>query len=246
MMRFRDKVAVVTGGAHGIGAATCRRLVEEGATVVVADLDEVGAGRLVAELGSPAHAVRLDVADAESWATLAMWIAGSGPGVVDVIVNNAFTVTVQPAADLAPTDWDRQLAVDLTSVYYCVRTFLPMLTARRGAMVNVSSVHALVGYPGHPAYAAAKGGVTALTRQLSAEYGASVRFNAVLPGSIQTRIWDGATPAELAHHAQLAPVGRLGRPEEVAAAIAFLASADASYVSGICLAVDGGLTTSRR
>lgn len=244
-MRFQDKVAIVTGGANGIGAATCQRLVAEGATVVVADVDAAGAERLADKLGPSAHAAPLDVADPDSWATLASWICSSGPRGVDVVVNNAFTVTVQPAADLAPADWDRQLAVDLSSVYYCVRTFLPMMTARRGAVVNVSSVHALVGYRGHPAYAAAKGGVAALTRQLAAEYGATVRFNAVLPGAIETRVWDGATPEELAHHAQLAPVGRLGRPEEVAAAIAFLASADASYVSGACLAVDGGLTTSR-
>jgi glucose 1-dehydrogenase len=240
-MRFVGKRALVTGGANGIGAATCRRLVDEGAYVLVADVDDEGARRLVAELGSAARAVHLDVADAASWDALGTAEADG----VDVVVNNAFTVTVQPAGELAPGDWDRQLAVDLSSVYHSVRTFLPSLIDRHGAVVNVASVHAVVGYRGHPAYAAAKGGVTALTRQLSADYGAQVRFNAVLPGAIDTRVWDGADAAERAHHAGLAAMNRFGRPAEVAAAIAFLASDDASYVCGACLTVDGGLTTAR-
>lgn len=240
-MRFTGKRALVTGGANGIGAATCRRLVEEGAQVLVADIDDAGTGRLVAELGHAAQSVHLDVADATSWDAL----AGAEPDGVDVVVNNAFTVTVRPAGELAPPDWDRQLAVDLTSVYHSVRVFLPSLIERHGAVVNVASVHAVAGYRGHPAYAAAKGGVTALTRQLSADYGARVRFNAVLPGAIDTRVWDGADAAERAHHAALAAMGRFGQPGEVAAAIAFLASDDASYVCGACLTVDGGLTTAR-
>lgn len=240
-MRVAGKCAVVTGGAHGIGAATCRRLVAEGAEVVIADVDDVPAHALADELGDSARAVHLDVGVADEWEA----VAGELGGRVDVVVNNAFTVTVRPLGELAPADWDRQIAVDLSAVYHCARVFLPALLQRHGAIVNVASVHAVVGYRGHPAYAAAKGGVTALTRQLSAEYGDRVRVNAVLPGAIDTRTWDAADAAERAHHALLAPAGRLGRPAEVAAAIAFLASDDASYVSGVCLAVDGGLTTAR-
>ena len=243
--RFTGLTALVTGGGHGIGAATCRRLAAEGAVVVVADLDLDAAEVVAAELGDHGRAVRLDVGAPESWDALADWAGGVGaPDGFDVVVNNAFTVVVRPAGELSPADWDRQIAVDLSGVYHCIRVLLDGLVARRGAVVNVASVHAVTGYPGHPAYAAAKGGVVALTRQLSAEYGASVRFNAVLPGAIQTRLWDTATPEDLAHHAGLAAAKRLGRPEEVAAAIAFLASSDASYVSGACLTVDGGLTTS--
>lgn len=240
-MRFAGKRALVTGGANGIGAATCRRLVDEGAQVIVGDIDDAGAARLASELGPAARWVHLDVADAASWDAL----AGATAGGVDVVVNNAFTVTVRPAGELSPLDWERQLAVDLSSVYHSVRAFLPSLIDRHGAVVNVASVHAVVGFRGHPAYAAAKGGVTALTRQLSADYGAHVRFNAVLPGAIDTRVWDGADEDELAHHAGLAAMGRFGRPAEVAAAVAFLASDDSSYVCGACLTVDGGLTTTR-
>jgi glucose 1-dehydrogenase len=244
-MRFAGLTALVTGGAHGIGAATCRRLASEGAVVVVADLDVDAAEALAVELGDRGRAVRLDVGDPTSWDALAAWVEGAGgPGGFDVVVNNAFALVVKPAGELSPADWDRQIAVDLSAVYHCIRVLLDGLVERRGAVVNVASVHAVMGYPGHPAYAAAKGGVVALTRQLSAEYGASVRFNAVLPGAIRTRLWDAATPEDVAHHSGLAAAKRLGRPEEVAAAIAFLASSDASYVSGAGLTVDGGLTTS--
>jgi NAD(P)-dependent dehydrogenase (short-subunit alcohol dehydrogenase family) len=244
-MRFNGLDALVTGGAHGIGAATCRRLAAEGAAVVVADLDLTAAERLADELGERGQAVRLDVGEPASWDALADWAGGVGaPDGFDVVVNNAFTLVAKRAGELSPADWDRQIAVDLSGVYHSVRVLLDGLVQRRGAVVNVASVHAVMGYRGHPAYAAAKGGVVALTRQLSAEYGERVRFNAVLPGAIRTRIWDDATPEDLAHHAGLAAAKRLGEPQEVAAAIAFLGSGDASYISGVCLPVDGGLTTS--
>ena len=244
-MRFDGKNALVTGGAHGIGAATCRRLVAEGATIVVADIDGESAARLAAELGPAATGYGLDVADPTAWDRLGRWLADEGPGPLDVLVTNAYTLTVQPAMELALADWDRQIAVDLSSVYYAVRTLGPMLIARSGAVVCVSSVHAVVGYRGHPAYAAAKGAITALVRQLAADYGHQVRFNAVLPGAIDTRAWDGVDQEERDRHAALAAAGRMGQPEEVAAAIAFLASQEASYICGASLLVDGGLTTSK-
>lgn len=240
-MSLTGRTALVTGGAHGIGAATCRRLARDGAQVVVADLDVDAGQAVVADIGAAATFRRLDVGDGSSWDEL----VGDLPAPLDIVVNNAFTVTVAPAGELAVADWERQIAVDLGSVYHSVRVALSMLTERRGAVVNVSSVHAVAGYRGHPAYAAAKGGVAALTRQLSADYARTVRFNAVLPGAIDTRAWAGAADDERTHYAELAPMGRMGTAEEVAAVIAFLVSDDASYVCGACIVVDGGVTTSR-
>lgn len=244
MMRFQGTRAVVTGGAHGIGAASCHRFVAEGGEVVVADTDAAAAEQLAEELGSAARSWTIDVSDEHAWSRLRRHLVETGDGALDVLVNNAFTVTVRPAGELAASEWERQIGVDLSAVYHSVYSLLPLLQSARGAVVNVASVHAVLGYPGHPAYAAAKGGVVALTRQLSAEYGMNVRFNSVLPGAIRTRIWDDANEQERDHHAALAAQGRLGKPEEVAAAIALLGSDDASYISGSCLTVDGGLTSS--
>jgi glucose 1-dehydrogenase len=242
--RFDGRTALVTGGASGIGAATVRRLVAEGAAVVIGDVDQEKAAELAAAVGGHVVACRLDVAVSDSWAELAAVVAERFGG-LDVVVNNAFYRVVSPAADLAEDEWERQIAVGLGAIYHSVRALLPMLRQRHGCMVNVSSVHALAGWLGHPAYAAAKGGMLSLTRQLAVEYGPEVRFNAVLPGSILTPVWDGLDESELSKAADRTALGRLGRAEEVAAAVVFLASDDASYITGSSLLVDGGLMASR-
>lgn len=230
--------AVITGAAHGIGAACARRLAADGHAVIAADLDVESAAKLVADLPGRGHlAAALDAGAAPSWAALR---AAHGP--VDVVVNNAFVMVQARAHELSEPDWDRQIAVDLTAVYHSVRAYGGDLLERGGAVVNVASVHAVMGYRGRPAYAAAKGGVLALTRQLAVDYGPRVRVNAVLPGPVLTGAWASVDE----HGRELAAAGtalrRLGNADEVAAAVGFLASPAASYITGVALPVDGGST----
>jgi NAD(P)-dependent dehydrogenase (short-subunit alcohol dehydrogenase family) len=247
MNRFTGRVALVTGAASGIGAATARRLAEEGASVVLADIDEAGAERIASELrdgGHTASAIRCDVSSADDWRAVAARVR-ERHGRLDVLHNNAFALEASPAHLLDERSWERQLAVDLSSVYLSVRTFLSDLRAVRGNIVSTSSVQALLGFRSHPAYAAAKGGIVGLTHQLAVEYGPEVRVNAVLPGPILTRAWESASAADMERAAAGTAAGRLGRPEEVAAAVAFLASDDASFITGTTLVVDGGYTVKK-
>ena len=242
--RFTGRCALVTAGAAGIGAATARRLHAEGAAVVIADID-VDAGRELAEqLGPRARFVRCDVSEAEHWAA-AVTAARELGGGVDVLVSNAAYQPAGPLHELAPGEWSRTLEVGLTGTYLGVRACLPDLTARGGAVVITSSVHALVGLRGNPAYAAVKGGLLALCRQLAAEYGPTVRVNAVIPGPIFTRGWERHDEQVRQDSVRETMLKRFGRPEEVAASIAFLASDDAGYVTGAGLVVDGGWSASK-
>ena len=240
--RFTGRTAVVTGAAAGIGAATARRLAREGAAVLIVDIDADRAHAVADELtaaGANAQGVQADVSDESAWEVVTR-SADEAFGGVDVLVNNAASWKVTPAHELMPAEWRQQLEACLTSVYLGFRACHAHLVARGGSVVNVSSVHALAGLPGHPAYAAAKGAIVALTRQLAVEYGPAVRVNAVLPGPILTSAWDRVPNEDRLHGADGTIAKRFGSPDEVAAAIAFLASDDASYITGAALPVDGG------
>ncbi|GLU50311.1 SDR family NAD(P)-dependent oxidoreductase [Nocardiopsis ansamitocini] len=240
--RFHGRTALVTGAARGIGAATAQRLAADGASVLVTDIDTEG-GRAVAQAIDAAGGTALfqycDVSDEESWHRAAA-VANDAFGPVSMLVSNAYRVTIAPAHQTTLADWDAQIGVSLTGTFLGVRACLDDLRAHRGSVVAVSSVHALVGLPGRPAYAAAKAGLTGLTRQLAVEYGPQVRVNSVLPGPILTRAWDGVSDADVAMSVDQTVAGRLGEPAEVASAIAFLLSPDASYITGTSLLVDGG------
>ena len=239
--RFAGKTAIVSGAALGIGRATAERLAAEGARLILIDLaaevDDV-AGKLRAD-GGAALALQGDVAEEHTWQRAAD-LARTAHGGIDVLVSNAFVNQHAPAHELSRTSWDTLLGVNLTATFLAVRTCVAGLAERHGAVVVISSVHALIGLPGNPAYAAAKGGLTALTRQLAAEYGPEVRVNAVLPGPILTRAWDTVSEEDRRRSIEQTAAKRFGTPAEAAAAIAFLASDDASYITGASLTVDGG------
>jgi NAD(P)-dependent dehydrogenase (short-subunit alcohol dehydrogenase family) len=239
--RFAGKTALVTGAASGIGYATARRFAADGAALVLLDLvhevDTVAAE--LRDTGAKAVAMQGDVSDEDAWQHAAELARTQYDG-IDVLVSNAFTNVRLPAHELSRGSWDTLLAVNLTATFLGVKACMDDLLQRQGAVVVTSSVHALIGLPGNPAYAAAKGGLTALTRQLAAEYGPLVRVNAVLPGPILTRTWDSVEEADRQRTIEQTAAKRFGTPEEVADAIAFLASSEASYITGASLTVDGG------
>lgn len=245
MQRFTGRVALVTGGGHGIGRATVARLAHEGAAVTVADLDAEAAKRVAQEVigaGGAAMAERCDVTDRASVeAAVAAHLARFGG--LDVLVNTAGGDGPNPPF-LEEDDghWERLIDLNLTSVMRCVRAALPHLLAASsgGSVVTIGSVNGLAAFSGFP-YSAAKAGLVSLTRNLAAEYGRQgVRFNLVAPATIRTRVWDDQ-PGALERLKTLYPLGRVGEPEDIAAAVAFLASDDSSYVTGETLGVSGGL-----
>lgn len=237
--RFAGKVAVVTGAGAGIGAAIAEQLAADGAIAVLVDVNADGlngVAKQIGDVGGDARPIAGDVSDEATWAELVNGELADG---VDILVSNAARQTVAPAHELAPDDWDRELAVNLRPLYLAFRAFHGHW--RPGAsVIAVSSVHADIGLPMRPAYAASKGGLLSLVRQLAVEYGPDVRVNAVVPGPILSPAWDWVPEPDRRRSIEQTVLGRFGTPSEVAAVAAFLASEDASFVTGSSIVVDGG------
>ena len=252
-MRFEGKVVVVTGAGHGIGRATARRFAGEGAHVVVVDMNESGAAEtvdLITAQGGTAQAMVADVSDERAVADLGARIA-TAHGRGDVLHNNAGRLRGGSVTDLSVGEWDLTFAVNVRSMFLVSRAVIPLMLPNGGAIVNTASTSGLVGEMGIPAYNSSKGAVVNLTRQLAADYtGQGIRVNCVCPGWIPTGfndpVLEGMSDDEVdAMVKATVPMGRQGTPEEIAAAVTFLASDDATYVTGHALVVDGGLTACR-
>ena len=251
MDRLRDKVAAVTGGAMGIGRAVVVAFAREGAKVAVADIDEQAGNDVVAEIrgsGAEAFFQKTDVGVSEEvdrfiQATVHRY------GRLDVIVNNAGIAVAGSAAEMSEEDWNRVINVNLTGVWRGMKYAIPeMIRAGGGAIVNVSSVQSLLGFPGWAGYAASKGGINALTQNAAVEYAPQkIRINAIAPGTIMTPLNERIfatidNPQELIDTwNRIHALGRFGQPEEVAELVVFLASDESSFITGEIVRVDGGM-----
>ncbi|GAB7095653.1 SDR family oxidoreductase [Halolamina litorea] len=237
-----NKTVIVTGGTTGIGKAIAARFVDAGANVVIAGRTVETGEAAAEELDCTFH--RCDVSEYDQVEALVDAVVAEH-GRLDTIVNNAGIGAVGTIEDLTVEDWHRVLSVNLSGVMYGSRAAMPFLKQSDGSIINVASIYGLVGAPAASAYAAAKGGVVNLTRSLAVDYaGDGVRVNSVCPGFVETPMTDEYLDQEQFYEfvRGQTPMGRVAQPEEIAGIVAFLASEDASYITGVNVPVDGGWT----
>jgi NAD(P)-dependent dehydrogenase (short-subunit alcohol dehydrogenase family) len=247
--RLTGKAAIITGGASGIGAATVRRFRSEGAAVLIVDRQGEDAAALAHSLDPSGRQVRAVTADVQDEAAVRACVSAAldAWGRLDIVVNNAGVPSRMSLEELTPEEIDRVIGVNLKGPLLLCKHALPALERTGGAIVNVASISATCGIPGQFIYAPSKGALAQMTRQLAVEYASrGIRVNAVSPGTIDTPMLHSGGGDPERHQRTLEflrarhPIGRFGQPEEVAAAILFLASDDASFITGANLAVDGG------
>ena len=247
-MRLKDKVAIITGAASGIGKATAKLFAEHGAKVVVADIDKNGGSQIVTQIqngGNEAIFVETDVTlKVNTEKMVAQTVETYGK--LDILFNNAGIAMRLPVAELSEEDWQRCLDVNLTGVFLCAKAAIPaMLKNGCGSIINMSSIYGVVGADVRAAYVASKGGVTNLTRGMALDYAENnIRVNCICPGFVETPLVAGVikTPEEYQTLADKHPMHRLGQPEEIAYGALYLASDESAFVTGIALPIDGGYT----
>lgn len=252
-MRFKDQGALVTGAASGIGEKVAHAFAREGATVAVADRDGRGAERVaeaVRKAGGRAHAFELDVMDAKA-VSACVEAAGQRLGRLDVLVNSAGVREIVSVLELSPEEWSRVMGVNVTGTFLCSQAFARAAVAKgsKGAIVNLASTLGVVAAPNRAAYTASKHAVVGLTKEMAMELGEKgIRVNAVGPGVIRTPLTERYfQDAEQAQRIKdLHAMARWGEPDEIAKAILFLASDEASFCTGTILIVDGGWTAGKK
>jgi 2-keto-3-deoxy-L-fuconate dehydrogenase len=242
--RLDGKIALVTGGASGIGAATVRELTRAGARVWVADVNPEAAQRVAGEVHG-ARAIEMDVTQAASIGAALEQI-----DTLDLLVNNAGIGLVGDLASTSEEDFERVMRVNVHSVYLVTRAMLPMLLMSRGSIVNIGSVAGQVGVKKRFAYCASKGAVIAMTRQIAVDYPKQLRCNCIAPGTVQTPFVEGYLDKYHAHEKEEVreelrmrqPIGRLGTPEDIAGLVRYLCSKEAEFMQGAVVSMDGGWT----
>ncbi len=242
--RLDGKVALITGGASGIGECTARAYTQAGASVIVADIDTKKAEALAEEL-SGARAIHCDITSEESVKHVFQQVPH-----LDILVNNAGIGLVGGVTETELPDWERIFRVNVTGMFLVTKYAVPLLVESGGAMVNIGSVAGLIGVKKRFAYCATKGAVVAMTKQLAVDYPTEFRVNCICPGTVDTPFVEGYLEKYHKHEKdkvrgelnQRQPIGRLGRPEEIAHLALYLASAEAGFVNGAVLPIDGGWT----
>ena len=251
-MPFEGKVAIITGAGSGIGEATAKRFVSQGAKVVIADWNAAEANRVANEINlalpgyESALAVQADVSS-EQHVKLLVQRTLSAFGSIDILFNNAAVVLAKEMEDITETEWTRTLDINLKSVYLMIKYCIPEIRKSRGSIVNMSSLNGLLGQRQNPVYSATKGAIVALTKALALDYAKDgVRVNCICPAGVMTPLleeWIGQQPDQAATVQALTdmhPLGRCAATEEIADVVLFLASMQSNFITGIALPVDGG------
>ena len=241
MNKINDKIALITGGARGIGAATAKLFLEAGAIVIITDSDEQLGSKIASELGERCYFLPHDVSNEQSWTAVVSQIIQIYNR-IDILVNNAGIFRVSGILDTSLSDWDLLVAVNQTGTFLGIKSIVPVMKNQKsGSIINLSSIAGISGNSRAPAYAATKWAVRGLTKSAALEFAEfGIRVNSVHPGLIKTRMMDEIDQSSEELDARV-PIGRQGNPNEVAKMILFLASDDASHCSGHEFVVDGAL-----
>jgi 3-oxoacyl-[acyl-carrier protein] reductase len=245
-MRLKDKVAVITGGAQGIGRAIALQLASEGSNLVLSDVDEAKVQATAAEIAKEKNVQAMGVkGNVAQFADCERLVEQSIDkfGRMDILINNAGITRDNLLMRMSEDEWDSVMSVNLKGVFNCTKAVVrPMMKARQGRIVNIASVVGLMGNAGQANYSASKGGVVALTKTCAREFSSrNILVNAVAPGFIRTRMTDALTEEQKKKLLELIPLGRLGEPEDVAKVVLFLCSEESSYITGHVVSVNGGM-----